>query len=254
MKLLFDYIIKFAIFVLLLYGVPMGIAFLFGEMYASLVTAGVITALVFIDLIRLDSILDRYIKPRRVSLSGKRLYEIDDPSAHLFITRAPFRSTRIWVTRGLLSLLSHRELNELLIEMEKNVKSMRLSFESYLTVLGVRFTRGVHPKVQNALFIVRKGERNFTITQFILSLPALGILLLLGLFYRSQQARRPFHTNEMRLVMSTLQREATYSPPAVCPVFSNHSLIEPWPNALLTFGRPCLLSETGVNQKNELGS
>lgn len=237
-------------FLILVYGIPVSIAYLFGEAHTARLCALILSGLFLVDLIWMDRFLEKYLKPRRVSIQGKRLYEIDDPSAHLFVTRAPFRKTKIWVTRGLLSLLTHREMHGLVLELEKTSRSLRLSFETYLSVWGIRFTRGVPSKVQDALFVAKTGRRNFTITQFLLSLPSLGILSLLGRFYRSSEPRKPFETNEMRLVMTTLHREATFSPPALCPVLANHSLIAPWPNALITLGRPCLHSETGVDLRH----
>lgn len=247
MKQIFGYFFKLTLFIALVYGVPLAIAFLFGELPAVKVCAVVISSLLFVDLFFTDRLISSYMRPRKVLFSGKTLFEIDDPSAHIFVTRAPFRKTKIWVTRGLLSLLSHRELTEILQELEQSSRSLRLSFETYLTLWGIRFTRGVHSKVEEALFVAKTGRRNFTLTQFILSLPSIGILSLLGRFYRSSEPRRRFETDGMRLVMTSLHREATFSPPALCPVFANHSLIAPWPNALLTLGRPCLHSETGVD-------
>lgn len=246
-----DYLFRFCFFLVLLYGPALGIAYIFGDLEAVRIVFFIVSSLVLIDLVRMDRILNRYLRPRAVLLANRKLYEIDDPSAHLFITRAPLRETRIWITRGLLTLLSHREIEALIHELEIGSRSLRLSFETYLTVLGIRFSKGIHPKVQDALFIAKLGRRNFTITQFVISLPTIGILSLLGRLYRSSEPRKPFETNEMRLVMTTLLREATFSPPSVHPILANHSLIAPWPNALLTLGRPCLHSETGVDLRHD---
>jgi hypothetical protein len=64
-----------------------------------------------IDVLRTGAILRGRITSEEIEFHSYHLRQLNDPSAHLFITRAPFQTDSvIWITRGLLSLLPENRL------------------------------------------------------------------------------------------------------------------------------------------------
>jgi len=202
---------------------------------------GVLSAIgvALLDSLRVQSIFLKALKPTSVFLYGKKIYRIEDASSHLFVTRGPWMSSKVWITRGAFSLLSQAELNALVLQARKAQPYFKLGFESYLTTLILRLEKGLpqsvlaimHPSVGVA-YPVRPRD-------VILSLPILGLMTVISVFY-GRTLLRPSTSRSVRTALSVLERESRVCSPEMSPSLANHALVAPWPHAFIRFGRSCL--------------
>lgn len=233
------FIFRLCGFAFLALGLPASLGAVFAGEEGALIGAGAAALLFFLDSLGVERRLAKELSPTSVSLYGRNVYRIEDASSHVFVTRAPwFGTTKIWLTRGAFSLLKHEELLRLVRYTEKNHSNYRLGFETYVTTWILRLTQRMPSALVQLLFRSEMKHRDLPIRQVLRILPILGLLSLLGGMYGKRGKKEG--DVDMRVALKSLRDESAICAPNLNPAFSNHSLVNPWPEAILYFGRSCL--------------
>lgn len=202
-----------------------------------------------IDAVTAERRIIKILRPGKIEIAGIKILAIEDPSSHSFITKPLLSSTpTLWVTRGALSLLSPEEIVSLVRGMILAGEEDGLRFETVLTSWMIRFIAKIPVGFREILFFREKRAKTIQIRETARGVFWASIILVLEAFYFKGGKRRLQIPEE---VLRKLDAESRRCVPRLPVALSSHSAVAPWPDALLTLGRTCLLPSTAVNQNHE---
>lgn len=211
----------------------------------ALGTLVIVGLLLLIDAFGAERGIIKAIRPSQMEISELKVFVIEDPSSHCFITQSIFSSKpTIWITRGALSLLTPEEITALVQGMRIAGEKSSLRFETILSTWMIRFTANIPAGLREVLFFQEKGTKSILIRESLRGAIWASLILLLEVFYSKAKKYRLEIPEE---VLRKLEAESRRCVPRLPIALSNHSAVSPWPDAFLTLGRPCLLPWTAVN-------
>ncbi len=235
----FLFIFQFFAFLVSLCVLPGIVGWVTGGLHGLLIATASVILIVVIDSLRVQNIFLKALKPTSVLLYGKKVFRIEDASSHLFVTQGPWMPAQVWITRGAFSLLTQEEIYTLVLQARKTQPFFKLSFESYLTTLLLRLERWLPQSVRTIGYRSNNSSHVVTIWDVLFSLPILGMMSLVGVFYGGAPSRSQ-SAQSVRTALGVLERESKICTPEISPSLANHALITPWPHALIRFGRSSL--------------
>jgi hypothetical protein len=224
---------------------PAAVAKIFFGRVGAIVAAAIAMSWVAVLAVRAESLLDRLLRPRPIRIGRFSAREIEDPSSHAFATRGLLaKEPALWITRGALTLLPSTELESLLEGMSRAAERGGLRFETVLTSWIMRVTLRMPASLRNVVFYRHLQTTAVPIREAVRGAVWLSMALLLDRFYfRASLGDR----GVPEPVLRKLEAESRRCVPRLPPALAGHSAVAPWPNALVTLGRPCLLPPRAVD-------
>jgi hypothetical protein len=224
---------------------PAALAFVFLGWIGSAAAAALVAALIYGSACRAERNIERVLRPKLLQIGSYSVRSIEDPSSHAFATQALFsKEPTLWITRGALSLLRSEELPQLLAGMSRASARGGLRFETILTAWIIRVTGRLPAGIRDLLFLRQRRAKPIFVRESIRGAIWLSIALVLDRFYFSSREGEPGVPEE---VLRKLQAESRRCVPRLPPALSSHSAVSPWPDAIVTLGRPCLLPIRAVD-------
>lgn len=224
---------------------PVFITFIFINGVAALGIFIAIGLALLIDSVTAERRILKILRPGRIEIAGVKARTIEDPSSHTFITKSLLSSEpTIWITRGALSLLSPEEILPLVRGMVLAGEEVSLRFETILTSWMIRITAKIPIGFKEVLFFREKRTKTILIRETARGIFWTLIIVLLEAFYFKPKNQRLQIPEE---VLRKLEAESRRCVPRLPVALSSHSAVAPWPDAILTLGRSCLLPSTAVN-------
>lgn len=218
---------------------------IFFHRIGAVVAFTLIGAFLLIDALRCEKRLREILRPSPIRVGDLDLLAIEDPSSHAFITQAFFSTEpTLWITRGALSLLSPEEIHSMVRGMRSAARNRGLRFETVLTSWLIRLSSFIPSIFIEIVFFRQKRSKTILIRESILGLCLTSVLFLMEWFYFAPKAGKARVPEE---ILRKLEAESRRCVPRLPVALSSHSLVSPWPDAFLTFGRPCLLPLRAVN-------
>lgn len=224
---------------------PSVITYIFLKQRAAALTIIITGLFLVLSATLADTFLKKTLRPSKIKIGPHRVFAIEDPSSHAFATQGFLSSEpSLWITRGALSLLSPEEIINLLNGMKLAARQGGLRFETALTAWLVRLTEKIPPGFHEILFFRQKRSKKILIRESALGTLWISVIFLLEYLYFKRRSGIPPVTEE---VLHKLEAESRRCVPRLPAALSSHAAVSPWPDALLTIGRPCLLPQRTVN-------
>lgn len=230
-----------SLFFALTFGISSSLGFLIHDELGAGIAAGLLGVLLLWNALRWKALWNRELRARRVQVIGHlEIYYVNDPSSHLFLMKSPLGSGgAIYMTRGILSLLSPEELDALVIECSSALRQFGLGWNVFLSSLQLRVMKGISSRVLQLFYTSHSPEVRITPRATLASLPLLGLVDLLRRFSLPFSVVSDESRNQKRYLFDRLLAESYVCPPRISAAAAAHALIDPWPRALLRTSESC---------------
>ncbi len=228
-----------------LFAIPLfSLSFLLTESIWAVLAFPFVALVFFFDVLTVDWFLKRRLKGRPAEIDGVRYRVFPEGSPHVLVTASFFsRTPLVWVSEGTLLSLNERELKSVLRSLTTHGRWMDLLADTLVCLSIDRVIRLIPQDQRKAVIGARSHAR---IRWTLWTLFIFGLISLFGKFMPNAWMEEDPKDLDLARAYLKCYRSSFAFLPWIPEAFMGLCWIEPWPKAILRYGRPCLVERGKV--------